>query len=69
MALRCLKVPYTAIHQVDHYPELKVEVLTRLGVAGFWDDLPINVDAARLAGIPSCLVGAEPVTELRSIRR
>ncbi len=64
--LKSLDVPFTAIHRVDHDPKLKVEVLLRIEARGFWDDLFANVDAARRAGIPSCQVGVEPCTELRT---
>ena len=63
-----MNVPWTKIHRVDHLAELKVAVLIEIQAAGFWDDLDENVEAAILAGIPSCQVGVHPVTELRRLK-
>lgn len=57
--LKRLKVPFTAIHRVDHKPELKLEVLKRIGAYGFWDDVKENVELARANSILTCHVGVD----------
>jgi FMN phosphatase YigB (HAD superfamily) len=57
-ALRLLKVPVHKIHRVGvlNTPAQKVKVLKQIEAAGFWDNSPENVEAARRAGIWAVLV-------------
>jgi acid phosphatase class B len=54
-------VPYTALHIIyDRGPAAtamrKAEVLREIGAGAFYDDLPINIAAAREAGIRAVLI-------------
>jgi len=57
LMLQAIKVPFTAIHRVDHKAELKIEVLHSIQADEFWDDTEEYVQAARNAGFLSHLVG------------
>ncbi len=63
--LKELNVPFTAVHRCDHVPAEKVAILKALKCAGFWDDTKENVNAARMAGIPSNLAGVDHPRVLR----